>query len=88
MRETKIEKSLMKKTTEKGGLCLKFTSPGFRGVPDRILLLPGGRLVFVEVKSPGKVPRKLQKTVHGMLHDLGFKVTVIDSLDEIEGVFE
>lgn len=88
MRETKIEKSLMKKTTEKGGLCLKFTSPGFRGVPDRIVLLPGGRLVFVEVKAPGKVPRKIQKTVHGMLRELGFKVAVIDSLEEIEGALE
>lgn len=88
MREKHIEKTLMKRTTEKGGLCLKFTSPGFRGVPDRIVLLPGGRLIFIELKAPGKVPRKLQKTVHGMLRDLGFKVAVIDSPDEIEGALE
>lgn len=55
-------------------LCLKFVSPGFAGVPDRIVLLPGGRVVFVELKRPGKAPRKLQQYVHGLLKRLGFVV--------------
>lgn len=88
MREKTIEQKLIKRVREKGGLCLKFVSPGMRGVPDRIILLPAGRLIFVEVKAPGMTPRKLQKAVHGELRALGFSVIVLDSVEGIEEVFK
>lgn len=64
MRETLIEQKLVKDTKAAGGIALKFTSPGFDGMPDRVLLFPDGRLCFVEVKAPGKKPRPLQLARH------------------------
>lgn len=86
MREKTIEKKLVRRAAEAGGLCMKFTSPGMRGVPDRIVLLPGGHITFVEVKAPGKTPDKIQKTVHAMIRELGFKVVILDSIDGIKEV--
>lgn len=60
MREKTIEAKLVKNVRSMGGLALKFSSPGFDGVPDRLLLLPGGRIAFVELKAPGKMLRPLQ----------------------------
>ena len=57
MKEKIIEKKLVKAVKEAGGIASKFISPGFDGMPDRIVLLPGGVMGFVEVKAPGKVPR-------------------------------
>lgn len=54
MREAVFERKLKKRIEEKGGLCLKWVSPGYTGVPDRIVLLPGGRIFFVEVKRPAR----------------------------------
>ena len=66
-----------------GGLALKFVSPGFDGVPDRIVLLHGGKIGFVEVKAPGEKPRQLQLARHKLLNQLGFKVYVLDSVEQI-----
>ena len=71
-----------------GGIAPKFMSPGFDGMPDRIVLLPGGRMGFVEVKAPGKVPRPLQEARHSMLQKLGFKVYVLDDVGEIGGILD
>ena len=71
----------MKRVKELGGLCEKFTSPGRRAVPDRIVMLPGGRIVFVECKAPGKKPTELQSRDHERRRALGFEVVVIDDLD-------
>ena len=57
MREKEIEKKLTLEAKKRGGLAVKFVSPGFDGMPDRILLMPEGKMAFVEVKSPGKRPR-------------------------------
>ena len=57
MREKTIEAKLVQAVRTKGGLALKFTSPGFDGVPDRLVLLPGGRIAFIELKAPGKTLR-------------------------------
>lgn len=54
MRERTVEKHLKRKVESLGGLCLKWTSPGIRGVPDRIIIWPGGRVHFAELKAPGK----------------------------------
>ncbi len=71
-----------------GGLALKFTSPGFDGVPDRIVLLPGGKMAFVEVKAPGEKPRPLQLARHRLLRRLGFRVYVLDDESQIGGIVD
>ena len=88
MKEKTIEKKLVKTAKDMGGVALKFLSPGFDGMPDRIVLLPGGRMGFVEVKSPGKVPRPLQEARHRMLRMLGFRVYVLDTVDQIGGILD
>lgn len=65
---------------------MKFTSPGFDGMPDRLVLLPGGKCGFVEVKAPGKKPRVLQVVRHEMLRALGFKAYVLDAIGQIEEI--
>jgi len=83
MREVKIENQLRLKTERLGGKCLKFSSPGNNGVPDRIVLLDGG-CYFVELKAPGKTLRPTQRYVKKEFEKLGFTVTVIDSLPGVE----
>ena len=85
MREKTIEKKLSDEVKKRGGLAPKFTSPGFDGMPDRIVLMLGGHMTFVEVKAPGKAPRPLQKARHRMLRQLGFTVYVLDDESEIGG---
>ena len=83
-----MERCLVKAVADMGGLALKFVSPGFSGVPDRLVLLPGGKMVFVEMKAPGKEPTSLQRLRHGQLRDLGFRVYVADSKEGIREVLE
>ena len=83
MRETQIEQKLILMIKKQGGIAPKFTSPGFDGMPDRLVLLPMGRMAFVEVKAPGQKPRPLQISRHGLLRRLGFKVYVLDSEEQI-----
>ena len=78
MREKDIEQALVARVKAMRGIAPKFTSPGFDGMPDRLALLPGGRVGFVELKAPGKKPRALQMARHRLLRRLGFKVYVID----------
>ena len=84
MREKEIEERLRKVVKKSGGIALKFMSPGFSGVPDRLVLIPGGQAIFVELKAPGKKARPLQMARHEMLRGLGFPVYVIDSMEGIE----
>ena len=86
MREKVIEHALVMATRSKGGIALKFTSPGFAGMPDRLVLLPHGRMGFVELKAPGRKPRPLQLARHRLLRRLGFKVHVIDEINQIDKV--
>ena len=88
MLEKQIEQTLCKAIREQGGIALKFTSPGMAGVPDRILLMPGGRAAFAELKAPGKCLRPLQKKRKQQLEALGFHVYVIDHPDQIGGVLD
>lgn len=83
MREKVIEQKLTKAVRQNGGVCWKFTSPGTAGVPDRIVLMPKGHIAFVEVKAPGEKPRPLQLSRHKLLRRLGFKVYVLDNIDDI-----
>ncbi len=89
MLEKDVEKRLIKPVRQLGGLCLKFETPGFTGVPDRIILLPGGRVLFVETKAPGKVERPRQEYVQGLLRQLGFTVySTIDDAAKVAAVVE
>lgn len=88
MRERTIEAKLRQKVKQRGGLCLKFTSPGTDGVPDRIILLPNGKMAFAETKAPGKELRPLQKTRKRQFERLGFKVYVIDNTEMIGDVLD
>ena len=87
MREKAIEDGLTKAVRTRGGLCEKWIS-GTVGWPDRIVLMPDGKIGFVEVKAPGEVPRKIQLRRHKKLRMLGFKVYVLDSLDGIGGILD
>ena len=70
MREKTIEQKLVQAVKAKGGIAPKFVSPGFSGVPDRLILLPDGKCGFVEVKAPGEKPRPLQKSRIRLLRGL------------------
>lgn len=86
--EKQIELKLVTETRKKGGLAVKFVSPSFSGMPDRLVLLPHGKLAFVEVKAPGKKPRPLQVKRHEMLRALGFHVFVLDCASTIPGLLK
>lgn len=86
MREKVIESKLNQAVRRHGGLALKFVSPGFNGVPDRLILMTGGIAAFAEVKAPGLKPRVLQVRRMEQLRELGFKVFVIDNAEQIGGV--
>lgn len=86
MREKTIEQKFREAVRNAGGLALKFTSPGWDGMPDRLALLPGGRMAFVEVKAPGKKPRPLQLARHRTLRQLGFRVYVLDDEKQIQTI--
>lgn len=88
MREKEIEKKLTMEVKKRGGLAVKFVSPGFDGMPDRIVLMPERKMAFVEVKAPGKRPRPLQMARHKLLRGLGFLVFVLDDESQIGGVFD
>ena len=83
VREKTIEKKLVQAVKAVGGIAPKFTSPGFDGMPDRLVLLPMGRIAFVEVKRHGEKPRPLQEARHGLLRRLGFAVYVLDDGEQI-----
>ena len=88
MRESRIERRLASAVKTQGGLCLKFISPGWDGAPDRLTLLPRGRMAFVELKAPGKTMRPLQVRRKEQLEGLGFLVYRVDGTDQIGGVLD
>lgn len=88
MREKSIESKLAAEVRRRGGLAPKFVSPGLDGVPDRLILLPGGKAAFAELKVPGKTLRSLQAVRKRQLEALGFRVFVIDSTEQIGGVLD
>lgn len=88
MREKQIENKLATEAKKLGGIALKFVSPSFDGMPDRLVLMPDGHIAFVELKAPGKKPRPLQLARHRLLRSLGFRVYVIDSVEQIGGMLD
>jgi len=79
--ESQVEAALVRRVKQLGGTAEKFTSPGRRSVPDRLVTLPGGRIVFVELKAPGKQPTDKQARDHERRANLGCDVRVIDSVE-------
>lgn len=84
MLEKTIEAALVKRVKVLGGMAEKFTSPNKRSVPDRLVTLPGGRIIFVELKAPGKKPTAKQELDHQRRRDLGCDVRVISTMEEID----
>ena len=82
------EKKLIKAVRAVGGIAPKLVSPGYDGMPDRLVLLPKGRMGFVEVKAPGKKPRPLQTARLELLKRLGLKVYVLDGEEQIEVIVD
>jgi hypothetical protein len=84
MRETRIENRLKTQVEKLEGISLKFISPGWSGCPDRVVLLPGGKAIFIELKAPGKKAEPLQAYRISQLKDLGFEAYTINSLKGVE----
>lgn len=81
--EKLLEKTLRERIKNLGGIALKFHCLSFTGFPDRVVLMPFGRIYFVELKSEGKKPTKIQLAVHKILRDLGFSVWVVDTQEKL-----
>jgi hypothetical protein len=88
MKEQQIEKRLTETVRTMGGLALKFISPGMNGVPDRLVLLPGGIIAFIELKCPGGKLRPIQAKRKRQLEGLGFLVYRIDNPEQIGGILD
>lgn len=82
--EKTIEQYLVKRVHSLGGECEKFTSPMRRSVPDRIVTMKGGRIVFIELKRFGKKPTEMQERDHQRRREMGFDVRVIDSKEAVD----
>ena len=81
--EKVIERKLVEAVKLKGGMCIKLLTNQFIGLPDRMCLFPNMIIVFVELKTTGQKPRKIQSLVHNKLRVLGFRVEVIDTIEGI-----
>lgn len=88
MRESVVEKKFTEEVKKRGGLAVKFVSPGFNGVPDRLVLFPGGRIAFVELKAPGENMRPLQQYRARQLIALGFRAYTVDHTEMIGGILD
>lgn len=87
-RESSIESDFRKAIEQMGGLCLKFISPGHAGVPDRIVFLPGGKLILVELKTTTGRPSAQQLKMQRTLQSLGFKSYIVYGADEVQALLE
>ena len=86
--EKTLEARLRREVTKQGGLAVKLLSQLHRGLPDRMVLLPGGRIYFVELKSTGRRPTLLQRSCHEQLRRMGFSIYVVDSTETLEAFLE
>lgn len=82
--EKYLERKLVERIKAHGGLCLKFASVTEAGYPDRLCLMPHGRALWVELKTTGRKPTKLQEIRHQELRERGFAVYVVDDMITLE----
>lgn len=83
-----LERKLVAAIKERNGLCIKLLCDQLIGLPDRMCLLPGGLIIFVEVKTTGQKPRKCQLAIHDKFRALGFRVEVIDTIEKLNNLIE
>ncbi len=88
MTEREVERFFKAQLEKRGAIVWKFVSPGQAGVPDRVVLLPGGRVVFAEMKAPGEKPRPLQRAVFARMARAGHPVYIIDSREAVKKFME
>lgn len=88
MRESSIESKLVRMVRERGGLCFKFVSPGNPGVPDRIVITPAGRTVYVELKTEVGRLAAIQKWQHEELRKRGADVRTLKGLEQVNAFVE
>lgn len=88
MKESRLEHRLKREIENLGGMSLKLTVPGKRGMPDRLILLPGEKIYFIEMKVPGEKPRPLQRKRARQLQALGFYVCCLDSDEAVDGFLQ
>ena len=81
--EKAVERKLVEFVKAKNGLCIKLLCDQLTGLPDRLCLFPGGVIIFVEVKTTGQKPRRIQIFIHNKLRALGFRVEVIDTIEAV-----
>lgn len=84
--EKAIEAYLVRRVKEMGGVCLKYSNPGVTGYPDRVVLLPGGVTIWIELKSKGRKPGKVQRVRIAQLERMGHTVAVADSKEAVDGI--
>ena len=88
VREREVEALLVREIRKRGGLAPKLVSPGTAGMPDRIVLMSEGRMAFVELKAPGKKPRRIQEKRISDLKALGYRVFVVDTFERVKEVID
>ena len=88
MREYVVENEFVKAVRKAGGVAYKLTSQTTNGLPDRLVLFPSGKTIFVELKAPGKMMRPLQRKRLYQLMKLGFPVLCIDRMQQIKPFIE
>lgn len=86
--EKAIERYLVKRVRAAGGVCLKYANPNMVGYPDRLILLPDGYAMWVEVKSKGKKPAKIQAIRQAELESLGQYVNTVDNKESVDDIME
>ena len=84
--EKALEAELRERCKALGWMCIKLTSQYQRGLPDRLILMPGGRVCFAEIKTTGKKPTALQKLTHERLRALGYRVEVVDTTESLDNL--
>jgi hypothetical protein len=80
MRENRVESTLYQEVKARGGWAIKLL-PSVSGLPDRLVLFPGGHILFIELKSPTGTVKPHQTVIHNRLRALGFEVLVLNTPD-------
>lgn len=84
--EKALEAELRERCKALGWMCIKLTSQYQRGLPDRLILMPGGLVCFAEIKTTGKKPTALQRVTHERLRALGYRVEVVDTTESLDNL--